>query len=155
MTNRPNYKEVMLQHCCDKALDARTNQDQNAIAACITKDGVLIADGANSVDDDLDATRHAEVNAIANAGQKLGTKDLSGCILYSSLQPCEMCLAAARFAGIHEIYFAAQKSKVAAKYFQFPSLKIDDFVKAAKGPFIVEGGMLQSQVIHLYEDGEA
>lgn len=152
---KANYDENILQHCCDRAIEAFENDDANGIAACISKNGKIISDGANTIDDDLDATRHAEINAIAKAGKKLGTTDLSGCILYSSLQPCEMCLAAARFAGIDVIYFSAEKSNVAAKYFQFPDLEIADFLRASKGDFIIQGGMLQSQVIKLYEDGDA
>lgn len=155
MPDTSHYDENMLQHCCDKARKAHENDDENAIAACVVKDGEIIGDGANTVDDDMDATRHAEINAIANAGRALGNKNLSGCILYSSLQPCEMCMAAAAFSGIEEIYFAAEKANVAEKYFQFPSLTIDDYINAAKGPFMVKGGMLQSQIIDLYADGEA
>ncbi len=143
-----------MQKCVDRALDASRNGDENGIAAMVVKDGEVIGIGANTVEDDLDATRHAEINAIAEAGKKLGSEDLTGCILYSSLQPCEMCLAAACFAGIHEIYFSAEKSQVAGKYFQFPALGLDDFQKASKSPLTIMGGMLQDQVIRLYADGE-
>jgi len=155
MPTPQNYDEAIMRHCCDRANTAFEKADEAGIAACIVKDGTIIADGANTVESDCDATRHAEINAIAAAGKKLGTSDLAGCVLYSSLQPCEMCLAAARFAGIAEIYFSAEKAHVAGKYFMFPKIEISDFIAACKLPLTVHGGFLQDTVLHMYEDGDA
>ena len=73
--------------------------------AVIVKDGEIIAGSANSVTLDLDPTAHAEVNAIRKACRKLGTFDLSGCIIYTSCEPCPMCLGAIYWAHIDRIYY--------------------------------------------------
>jgi len=74
--------------------------------AVIVKNGEIIAQSANSVTNDNDPTAHAEVNAIRKAAKKLGTFDLSGCEIYSSCEPCPMCLGAIYWANISKLYFA-------------------------------------------------
>ena len=62
--------------------------------AVIVKDGEVVAGSSNSVTIDNDPTAHAEVNTIRQACRKLGTFDLSGCTIYTSCEPCPMCLGA-------------------------------------------------------------
>ena len=62
--------------------------------AVIVKDGEIVATGVNRVTANHDPTAHAEVSAIRAACQKLGTFDLSGCEIYTSCEPCPMCLGA-------------------------------------------------------------
>ncbi len=78
--------------------------------AVIVKDGEIIAASANSVTIDNDPTAHAEVNAIREACKKLKTFDLSGCEIYSSCEPCPMCLGAIYWARIDKLYFANTKN---------------------------------------------
>jgi len=78
--------------------------------AVIVKDGEIIAAYANSVTIDNDPTAHAEVNAIREACKKLKTFDLSGCEIYSSCEPCPMCLGAIYWARIDKLYFANTKN---------------------------------------------
>jgi len=72
--------------------------------AVIVKDGEIIAGRSNSVTIDNDPTAHAEVNTIREACRKLGTFDLSGCVVYTSCEPCPMCLGALYWAHIDRIY---------------------------------------------------
>ena len=74
--------------------------------AVIVKDGKIIAGQANTVTIDNDPTAHAEVNAIRAACQTLGTFDLDDCVIYTSCEPCPMCLGAIYWAGIDRIYYA-------------------------------------------------
>ena len=74
--------------------------------AVIVKDGEIIAAKANSVTIDNDPTAHAEINAIREACRKLGTFDLDDCVIYTSCEPCPMCLGAIYWAGIDRIYYA-------------------------------------------------
>jgi len=74
--------------------------------AVIVKDGKILARGANRVTADNDPTAHAEVNAIREAARILGTFDLSGCEIYTSCEPCPMCLSAIYWARIDHIYYA-------------------------------------------------
>jgi len=77
--------------------------------AVIVKDGQIIAASSNSVTQENDPTAHAEVNAIRQATKKLGTFDLSGCEIYSSCEPCPMCLGAIYWAKIDKLFFANTK----------------------------------------------
>jgi len=77
--------------------------------AVVVKGGEVISSAVNTVTVDNDPTAHAEVNAIRAACKKLDTFDLTGCTLYSSCEPCPMCLSAAYWAHIDKIYFATDK----------------------------------------------
>ena len=81
--------------------------------AVIARDGRIIGEGANSVTATNDPTAHGEVNAIRAAARALGTFDLSGCELYTSCEPCPMCLAAAYWARISAIYYGASAADAA------------------------------------------
>ena len=82
--------------------------------AVIVKDGVVVATGVNRVVPDNDPTAHAEVNAIRAACVKLGTFDLSGCVIYTSCEPCPMCLGAIYWAHLDKIYYGATQFDAAA-----------------------------------------
>ena len=81
--------------------------------AVIVKDGEIIAESSNSVTIDNDPTAHAEVNTIRKACKKLNTFDLEGSIIYSSCEPCPMCLGAIYWAHLDELYFANNKKDAA------------------------------------------
>jgi len=81
--------------------------------AVITKDGEVVAAAANRVTSANDPTAHAEIVAIRQACQVLGTFDLSGCILYASCEPCPMCLGAVMWARIDRLYYAADRNDAA------------------------------------------
>jgi tRNA(Arg) A34 adenosine deaminase TadA len=82
-------------------------------AALVVRDGVIVAEAANTVTATNDPTAHGEVNAIRAAAKALGTFTLAGCELYSSCQPCPMCLAAAYWARIEAIYYGASAADAA------------------------------------------
>lgn len=71
----------------------------------IVKDGEIVGRGHNCVLRDNDPTCHGEVSAIRDAGRNLGTFDLSGCELYTTGEPCHMCLCACMWANISKIYY--------------------------------------------------
>lgn len=77
--------------------------------AVITLEGKLVATGVNRVVPDNDPTAHAEVRAIRAACQKLGTFKLEGCTIYSSCEPCPMCLSAIYWAGIKRLCYGNTK----------------------------------------------
>ena len=77
--------------------------------AVIVKQGRIIATGTNRVTANNDPTAHAEVMAIRAACKALGTFELDGCTIYSSCEPCPMCLSAIYWAGISELYYACDK----------------------------------------------
>jgi tRNA(Arg) A34 adenosine deaminase TadA len=74
--------------------------------AVIAKNGEIIAEGGNRVTLDNDPTAHAEVNTIRQATRKLGTFSLEGCEIYTSCEPCPMCLGAIYWSHLDKIYYA-------------------------------------------------
>ena len=90
--------------------------------AVIAKGGEIIAEASNSVTIDHDPTAHAEVNAIRKATSKLGTFDLSGCDIFTSCEPCPMCLGAIYWAHLDRIYYANDRKDAANIGFD------DDFI---------------------------
>ena len=78
--------------------------------AVIVKDGKVIATGVNRVTRNTDPTAHAEVTAIRKASKKLGTFDLAGCDIYTSCEPCPMCLGAVYWAHIDRMYYGNTKA---------------------------------------------
>jgi guanine deaminase len=74
--------------------------------AVIVKDGKIIAEGANQVTSTNDSTAHAEMVAIREACRKLAAFDLEACEIYSSCEPCPMCLGAIYWARLSRVYFA-------------------------------------------------
>ena len=83
--------------------------DGGPFGAVIVKDGKIIAKAANSVTQTNDPTAHAEVNVIRLATSKLKTFDLSGCEIYTSCEPCPMCLGAIYWARLDKIYYGNTK----------------------------------------------
>ena len=78
--------------------------------AVIVKNGKIIAEGVNRVTANNDPTAHAEVSAIREASKKLGTFDLNGCEIYTSCEPCPMCLGAIYWAHLDIIYYGNNKA---------------------------------------------
>src|ERR1700682_6805852 len=74
--------------------------------AVVVKDGKSVAEGANQVTSTNDPTAHAEVVAIRDACKNLGVFDLEGCEIYTSCEPCPMCLGAIYWARLSRVYFA-------------------------------------------------
>ena len=82
-------------------------------AVIVDKDGKIIATGNNQVLLKNDPTAHAEITAIREACKKLNTYDLSNCILYTSCEPCPMCLSAIIWSNIKEIYYGCTQEDAA------------------------------------------
>ena len=81
--------------------------------AVIARGGEIIATGVNLVTANCDPTAHAEVSAIRAAAQKLGTFNLSGCEIYSSCEPCPMCLGAIYWARLDRLFYGNTKADAA------------------------------------------
>ena len=82
------------------------NSGGGPFGAVIARNGEIVAEGSNNVTSHHDPTAHAEVSAIREACRKLETFDLSGCDIYTSCEPCPMCLGAIYWAHIDKIYYA-------------------------------------------------
>tara|TARA_R110000868_G_scaffold97614_2_gene268426 strand:+ start:12414 stop:12866 length:453 start_codon:yes stop_codon:yes gene_type:complete len=96
---------------------SRTKMDEGCggpFGAIIVKDGKVIAEGWNKVTSCNDPTAHAEVSAIRAACETLGSFNLAGCEIYTSCEPCPMCLAAIYWARLDRIYYANSRQDAAA-----------------------------------------
>lgn len=102
--NNMNKKELM-QRAIDLSIES-VKKGGGPFGAVIAKDGEIVAEGSNNVTIDCDPTAHAEVSTIRKACKKLGTFDLSGCEIYTSCEPCPMCLGAIYWAHLDKIYYA-------------------------------------------------
>jgi tRNA(adenine34) deaminase len=143
-----------LREAISRAREAAGSGPLAGISAAVVGPEGAVAFGTNEVHANCDATRHAEIVALSRAGAAQGAADLSGHSLISTLQPCEMCLAAMRFSGIKRLLFAARKENVAGKYFMFPSLTLEDYRAASGEGFVYLGGVMEEEVLDLYRDGE-
>ncbi|RYE40104.1 MAG: hypothetical protein EOP21_09895, partial [Hyphomicrobiales bacterium] len=146
-----DVERAAMREAVDRALTAARQSGKAGIAAAVMQGDATIATAENEVHLQSDPTAHAEMVAIQRAAAALGRTDLKGCTIISTLQPCEMCLAALRFAGIDRIIFAATQARVAPKYFMFGHLRIEDF---QNGDFAFIGGLEEDRVLHLYETGK-
>lgn len=81
--------------------------------AVVVKDGEIVGDGWNQVTSANDPTAHAEVMAIRTACRHLGTFDLSGAVIYTSCEPCPMCLSAIYWARLDCVYYANTRNDAA------------------------------------------
>ncbi|MBF1384184.1 nucleoside deaminase [Prevotella aurantiaca] len=100
---------MMNEELMRRAIELSENSVRNGggpFGAVIAKNGEIVAEGSNKVTIDNDPTAHAEVCTIRKACQKLNTFDLSGCVIYTSCEPCPMCLGAIYWAHLDKIYYA-------------------------------------------------
>lgn len=103
-----------LQRAVDLAIENVHNGNGGPFGAVIVKDGKIIAEATNSVTTDNDPTAHAEMNAIRLASSILQNFQLDDCTIYSSCEPCPMCLGAIYWARPARLVFAASKADAAA-----------------------------------------
>ena len=98
-----------MQEAASEAENGVKSGHGGPFGAVIVKDGQIVAESGNRVTENLDPTAHAEIMAIRQACEKLKTFDLSGCEIYSSCEPCPMCLSAIYWARLDALYFANTK----------------------------------------------
>lgn len=107
--------------------------------AVVVKDGAIVGRGHNEVLKNNDPTCHGEIQAIRDACRHLGTYDLSGCELYTSAEPCPMCLSAIIWANIKTVYYGNSAKDAAEIGFR------DDFIYA-----FIESGRADATVLSLH-----
>jgi tRNA(Arg) A34 adenosine deaminase TadA len=103
----------LMQRAVEKATESMLSGQGGPFGAVVVRDGVVIAESGNQEFTTHDPTAHAEIQAIRQACQKIETSDLQGCVIYSSAEPCPMCLAACYWANLEAVYFAASVDETA------------------------------------------
>lgn len=118
--------------------------------AVIARDGEIIAEGVNRVTASHDPTAHAEVSAIRAACAKLGTFDLSGCEIYTSCEPCPMCLGAIYWAHLDRMYYGNDKRDAAGIGFD-DSFIYDEMALSVTERRLSSERMLDREAIKAFE----
>ncbi|WP_217426451.1 nucleoside deaminase [Candidatus Methylobacter favarea] len=109
--------ERFLQQAIDLALENVKTGQGGPYGAIIVKDNQVIAASVNKVTSIMDPTAHAEIMAVRLACRKLNDFQLCNCILYTSCEPCPMCLGAIYWARLEKVYFACNRYDAAAAGF--------------------------------------
>lgn len=107
-------KKKFMRQAIQLSIDSMRAGNGGPFGAIIVKDGKVIAKGSNRVTSTNDPTAHAEVVAIREACKVLGSFQLTGCEIYTSCEPCPMCLGAIYWARPDKMYFANTKTDAAA-----------------------------------------
>jgi guanine deaminase len=113
----PLYEERYLRRAVDLAHQGVTTGEGGPFGALVVRDGQILAEGWNRVLADNDPTAHAEVTALRRACAAVGDFQLPGAVVYSSCEPCPMCLGALYWARPAAVYFAASRHDAAAAAF--------------------------------------
>lgn len=94
-----------MEQAIEDALQHLSDEGGGPFGACIVEDGKILAVAHNTVLEETDPTCHAEINAIRKAAKSTGRFDLSGCVIYSTTEPCPMCFSAIHWAKIDTIVY--------------------------------------------------
>ena len=136
---------------------SRVNMQTDAggpFGAVIVREGRIIGEGWNKVTSTNDPTAHAEVEAIRDACKKISNFDLSSCEIYTSCEPCPMCLAAIYWARISKIYFANTRADAAAIQFDDEFL-YGEMVKPLGDRKIPIEPLMRSEAIAVFKEWTA
>ncbi len=124
---------------------------QSPFGAVVVAGDEVVAAGHNRVWETCDPTAHAEVLAIRQAAARLGRIDLVGAVLYSSCEPCPMCLAACHWAKLDRVVYGASIADAAAAGFSELRVGAADLARLGGSPLRVEAGPLRAACVALFE----
>jgi len=113
MDKTTSYRQHFMHRAVELAVYAVENSLGGPFGAVVVKDGIIIGEGYNRVTSNNDPTAHAEIVAIRNACQLLDTFQLTGCEIYSSCEPCPMCLGAIYWARPSGLFFCTDRHDAA------------------------------------------
>ena len=119
-----------MQLAIDEALAGIAKGNGGPFGSVVVKDGTPVGKGHNRVLSNVDSTAHGEIVAIRDAERRLNTHDLSGCVLYTTAEPCPMCLFACLWANIGRVYYGCtieDNALIGFRDEQFDALAADDF----------------------------
>lgn len=105
------YEEKFMRRAVELSALALTQKGTEPFGAVIVKDGKIVGEGLNHSLAHFDPTSHGETEAIRDACRNLKTVDLRGCELYTSAEPCALCVAAMVISGIGQMYYAASMAQ--------------------------------------------
>ena len=104
-----NSDEKFMSEAVNAALKGMSNNEGGPFGCIVVKDGEIVGRGNNKVTSTNDPTAHAEVTAIRDACKNLGTFQLDDCVIYTSCEPCPMCLGAIYWARPKKVYYGSNQ----------------------------------------------
>lgn len=128
---------------------------QSPFGAIIVRHQEVVAAGHNEVWKRTDPTAHAEVVCIQNAARAWGSIDLSGCVMYTTTEPCPMCAAAIHWARLDAVYFGATIRDAVGAGFNELRLSIDDLYRQGGSPVRSHFGLLSAECAALFDEWKA
>lgn len=144
-------KKAINMAILESVKNARNNyRDGGPFGAVIVRGDEIISHAHNTVIKSKDPTAHAEINAIRMAAKKLDTHDLSGCVLYTSAEPCPMCLSAIVWANIREVYYA--NSREDTEDIGFRDDKIYEYIKGNRKRLIKLNQIKSEDAKKIFDD---
>lgn len=146
MTEHEKYMQMAIDKCREGV-----DLGQTPFAACIVKNGEVIACDHNIVWASTDITAHGEIHAIRNACKHINDIDLSGCTIYSTCEPCPMCFTAIHWARIDKIFYGADIED--AERFGFNELKVSNHMLKEMGLSNVQitGDFMKKECVEVFE----
>lgn len=114
VTDANLYDDTFMRRAIALSQQALEHPGLEPFGAVVVRDGKILGEGVNRSLLHHDPTSHGETEAIRDACRRLGTVDLRGCTLYSSCEPCALCVAAMAIAGITRLYYAADMAQAGA-----------------------------------------
>ena len=143
----PHKALDLMKHAVALSLENVKSGLGGPFGAVVAREGKIIADGVNLVTSSKDPTAHAEITAIRNAAKQLDSFDLSGCSIYTSCEPCPMCLSAIYWARLDAIYYVLTRSDVA-------SVGFDDAQQHEDRTIPIEHIDLTQEALHVFKEWE-
>ena len=132
------------------ALENVRSASGGPFAAVIVKEDRIIAEGTNRVTRTNDPTAHAEIVAIREACRVLADFQLSGCELYTTCEPCPMCMGAILWCHMGRLVFAASIAQLATKIDQIMISSAEPAAKAPFAPIAITAGVLADEAVALF-----
>jgi tRNA(Arg) A34 adenosine deaminase TadA len=117
------YDEKFMRRAIELSAQSIDRPGTRPYAAVIVRGGEIVGEGLNQSTGNFDPTSHGEVEAIRDACRKLKTLDLSGCDLYTSAEPCSLCVSTMLIAGIARMYYGASVAQSDRVFPRLPSLQ--------------------------------
>lgn len=115
------YREEFMRRAIEISAEALETPGTEPFGAVVVRDGRIVGEGLNHSALNNDPTSHGETEAIRSACRNLGTVDLRGCELYTSCEPCALCVAAMEISGISRLYYASDLQQANSAMGEIPA----------------------------------
>ena len=145
-----NTDEKFMRLAIEKAKEGII-KGQTPFGVCISKEGEAISCVHNIVWESMDITSHAEIHAIREACKKLNTVDLSGCVIYSTCEPCPMCFSACHWAKISKIIYGTRIEDAKKLGFSELTISNEKMKQLGNSPITIVGNILRDENLELFK----